>query len=505
MRRLLVIVGLLCVGAAAFVSAGAGGERPYKVRAIFDNAAFVVTGEDVKVAGVRIGKISDLGVTRDNKAAVTLEIEDPAYRDFRQDAFCKVRPQSLIGEEYIDCVPTRPRRNGEPLPPPLKEVEEGVHLLPVQNTGASVDLDLIGEALRRPYRERLSIIIAEFGTGLAGRGKDLNEVIRRANPALKETDAVLRLLARQNETLEQLAVDSDRIMEPLARERDSVGKFVDNAGELAEATAERREELKANFRRLPNFLRELRPTMARLGSLSDEMTPVVSDLGATAPRLNTLLRQLGPFSRAGTPALQRLGAVSRPGIPALQASRPIISDLRSLNRSLAPVADTVRDVLVSFEKNEGVERLMDYIFFQATSINGFDSVSHFLRAALVVNVCSQYATTPVGGCSANFQQATPAPPTANRSLASGSEIARLTDAVLRGQLVPGEAERKAAEEEYRRTQGRKGAPRRKPRAAAAPVAKGAPAADAPAAAPAPPATPAPGTTELLDYLLGRDE
>ena len=499
MRRLLIIACLLATGAAAFVSVGAGDTSgTYRVRAIFDNAAFVVKGEDVKVAGIRVGKIEGLAVTRDNKAAVTMLIEDPAFQDFRVDAFCKVRPQSLIGEEYIDCAPTQKRSAGETAPPELEAGEDGMRTLPVERTGASVDLDLIGEALRRPYRERLSIILAEFGTGLAGRGKELNEVIRRANPALKETDAVLRLLARQNETLEQLAVDSDRIMAPLARERRSVGRFIDDAGDVAVATAERRDDLKASFARFPEFLRELRPTMARLGSLAAEMTPVVSDLGDTAPRLNTLLRQVESFSRAGVPALERLGAVAEPGIPALRASMPIIEALRSLNRDLAPVADTLRDVLVSFEKNEGLERLMDYIFFQATAINGYDSVSHFLRAALIVNVCSQYATTPVGGCSANFQTAAPA------AGASASRIARLTDAVLRGRLVPGKKERKAARSEYRRVQ----RARAKRRVAAAPAAAPAPAApSAPAAAEAPQSAPGsapsdPSVEGLLDYLFG---
>ena len=73
--------------------------------------------------------------------------------------------------------------------------------------------------MREPYRERFSIILNELGVGLAGRGEDLDAVIRRANPALKEVDEVLKLLARQNDQLEQLAVDSDTILAPLARER----------------------------------------------------------------------------------------------------------------------------------------------------------------------------------------------------------------------------------------------------------------------------------------------
>ena len=38
---------------------------------------------------------------------------------------------------------------------------------------------------------------------------------------------------------------------------------------------------------------------------------------------------------------------------------------------------------------------MDYIFYQVAAINGFDSVGHYLRAALIVNTCSQYALTHV--------------------------------------------------------------------------------------------------------------
>jgi hypothetical protein len=45
---------------------------------------------------------------------------------------------------------------------------------------------------------------------------------------------------------------------------------------------------------------------------------------------------------------------------------------------------------------------MDYLFFQMTAINGFDAVSHYLRAGLLTNLCSTYAIDPVIGCNANF-------------------------------------------------------------------------------------------------------
>ena len=48
---------------------------------------------------------------------------------------------------------------------------------------------------------------------------------------------------------------------------------------------------------------------------------------------------------------------------------------------------------------------MDYLFFQAAAVNGFDSFGHYLRAGLIVNQCTNYAVEPTAGCSANFRKA----------------------------------------------------------------------------------------------------
>ncbi len=408
MIRLVAILALMIVLAAVAVvvvtADGDGGG--YKVRAIFENAGFVIPGEDVKVAGVKIGRIDSLDVTDDFKAAVVLDITDPGYQDFRDDAECTVRPQSLIGERFVECELTQARPAGTDPPPKLNKIEDGPgkgqYLLPVENTSKAVDLDLINNIMREPVRQRLSIILDDLGVGVAGRGEDLKDVIRRADPALKEVDRVLKILASQNDTLQRLAVDSDTILAPLARERAHVSGAIENSGAVARATAERRVALAADVERLPTFLAELTPTMQRLGALSDQMTPVVSDLGAVAPDINRMIEQLGPFSRAGIPALESLGEAADRGTPAVIAARPVATDLRRLAEQAKPVGANARKLLESLQNTGGIERAMDYVFFQAGGINGFDSLGHYLRAALIVNQCSNYATTPVFGCSSNF-------------------------------------------------------------------------------------------------------
>ena len=118
------------------------------------------------------------------RALVDIEITKPGFDDLRADVFCETRPQSLIGEYFVDC-----QAGGKG-----RELEPGA-TIPVAQTGTTVPVDLVNNIMRRPYRERFSILLSELGAALAARGDDLNETIRRAVPALRETDRVLAMLA----------------------------------------------------------------------------------------------------------------------------------------------------------------------------------------------------------------------------------------------------------------------------------------------------------------------
>ena len=409
MRRVLAITLVMAAAVTvALLGTGASdGGSDYRVRVIFDNGFALVKGLDVKVAGVKVGKIAELDVTDDNRAAAVLAIDNADFQDFRQDAKCSIRPQSLIGERYIECTLTEPRSNGGQPPPELGKVPdgqegEGEYLLPVERTSKPVDADLLNNVLRLPQRQRLAIIVNELGAGLAGRSEDLNETIRRANPALKATNDVIKILAEQNDVLAKLAEDSDRVLAPLARDRAQVADFIEQANTVSRATAERQEPFERGFELLPRFLSELRPTMNRLGELSDEFAPVLEDLQSVAPDINRFFRALGPFSEASIPAFETLGDAAEEGRPALIAAKPIIDDLKRLTDEARPLADNLAELTESLRDSGGIERLMDYLFYQVAAINGYDQYGHYLRAGLIVNTCTTYSVTPQPGCSAKW-------------------------------------------------------------------------------------------------------
>lgn len=523
MRRVLALLAT-AIAAVALLVAGSGasdeGGSDYLVRAIFDNGSFVVEDEEVRIAGATVGVVDSVDVTLDGEAAhedgspdpgkavVVMRIDDPGFQDWREDASCLIRPQSLLGEKFVECEPTQPRAPGTEAPPELDvigedETGEGQRFLAVERNMKAVDLDLVNNIMREPYPDRFRLILNELGAGLATRGDELEEIVARGNPALQQTNELLDLLKGQTQRLNALARDADTSLAPLARERGSISGFINNATVAGEATAERTDELEAGFERMPAFFRELRLTMAELRNFSDQAAPVFSDFGDAAPSLTRATQALGPFSRAGTPALRTLGGAADDAGPDLVASVPVIRQVGKLAEETRPGAKILGNLLTDLRRRGGYQNLMRLLFYGTGSVNGFDSFGHFMRAVVPVNNCFTYKITPEPGCDINF----------NRTFASArAREARREQERARGELTLADIQA-LAEPDATPAQG--SAPPAAPEAndtpatpeqAAGPAGAGAPdAADSGANPEAAPRASRRDMRTLMDFLLGDSE
>jgi len=401
-RILVTLLVVAAAGAGGFLlfAAGSDGAERGTYSVELDNAFGLIQGADVKVAGVRAGKISSLSLDRtDMRARVGIELTQPGFQELRTDAFCESRPQSLIGEYFLDC---RPGQRGRRL--------RAGEVLPVERTGSTVPIDLVNNIMRRPYRERFSILLSELGAGLAARGDDLNETIRRANPALRETDKVLALLRDQRRTIRDLNVDAERVLSRLANRRTDVSRFVTEARDTARTSASRADSIRGQFQRFPTFLRELRPTLRLLGEAADRQVPALRSLDRASGDLETFLDTLGPFSEASRPALRTLAGAADQGRDAVEASTPQIAELRrgvdvlpELSSNLAITLEHLDDPKFRTEPDEragrgkdggytGLESLLRYVFAQSQAINLYDSNSYVLKVnAFLDRACANYA------------------------------------------------------------------------------------------------------------------
>ncbi|MBA3300550.1 MAG: MCE family protein [Thermoleophilaceae bacterium] len=416
-RRLVAALVVVAVVVGAVLASGAReegkGGQSYKIE--FDNAFGLTEGGDFRVGGVNAGSTTTFDTRRigDRTVAVVgADVTEKGFGDLRKDATCEIRPQSVIGEYFVDC---QPGGSSEKL------ATGGT--IPVKQTTSTIPVDLVNNILRRPYRERLQLIIGELGAGLAGRPQDLQVALKKAHPGLRETSKVLRILGNQNKVIQDFITDSDTVVAELEKRKTDVARFVTEAGETAEITATRRTALKAQLRLLPRFLDEFRPTLVSLGELSDEQIPTLRDLRAAAPALTSFLEELGPFSEASRPAVRSLGKASVTGRKALSESADEIDTLRALSADAPGFAKPLRQFLETIDDRgraietdpraaqtappapdkvaantgkgfTGMESLLNYAYWQTLAVNSFDEFSHVLRTGIFLSECGEYNNDP---------------------------------------------------------------------------------------------------------------
>ena len=405
MRRLATALVLVIAGVLGFLATGAGDSESLEHRDYWvevDNAFGLIEGADVKVAGVRAGTIEEMELDQEKlNARVRIRITELGFGDLRTDAFCETKPQSLLGEYFVDC---RPGTAPEPLEPGST--------LPIEQTASTIPADLIADIMRRPYRERFSILLSELGIAFAGRGEDLNETIRRLAPSLREVDKVLAVLAEERRVIRDLYEDAEKIMTATAGKRQFLGRYVEELRDTASSYANRAEDIERQFQAFPTFLRELRPTLAALGASADQQTPALRNLRRATPDLRALLTTLGDFAEVSRPNFRAFGRAADRGRDAVRQARP---NVRLLGRAIKQLPETAQnlgfilehldDPANATEKDPrapredggytGLEAVLRYIHSQGQAINLFDANNYILKVtAFADTACQNYQEKP---------------------------------------------------------------------------------------------------------------
>lgn len=402
MRRILLSAAAVLVAAvvvAAILGAftggtSASGDPTYTI--VLNNAFGLINGEQFEIAGVPAGSISSISLdTKSLNARVKVSVNSGSPT-FHTDATCQSRPQSLIGEYFINC---NPGTKGSPL-------LAGGGTVPVSHTFSTIPADLLQNVLRMPYRERLTLIINELGAGVAGNPGNLQSALRRAVPALTQTDNLLALLAEDSHTIQDLTSTANSVITALANNGGNVRRFVVAANNTAVDSATQRTNLQATFQRLPGLLQQLRPALADLGSAADANQPVLGNLNASSGEIDRLLTDLVPFSHSATPAVKSLGQASVTGRQAVVAAGPTVAALNRFAKPAPELAQNLSIILHDLDTQSkavepdprspggkgysGLQALLQYGFEQTNAIDYFGQFGHILAVDGFISKCSPY-------------------------------------------------------------------------------------------------------------------
>lgn len=334
-----VLVGsvtLLVVLVAVFLSYNANSGLPfvptYDLQARLPNAANLVPGNEVRIGGARVGVVTDVTAVRGAggrpQARVEMKLEDD-LDPLPIDSTFVVRSVSALGLKYVALTPGRSRAG----------FAEGATVPVTQAQPTPVEIDEVLNMFDTRTRRGIQLSLQGFGTGLAGRGDDLNSAIASLRPLVTDVEPVMANLAAPRTRL-------DRLFPALAA----------TAAEVAPVAATQAElfaNLDTTFAALAGIARPF------IQETISEAPPTLAVGTADFPRQR-------PFVRNSTALLREL----RPGFRTLPSSAPVLADaLRigtrtlprtpPLNRQLASVFDSLAEFAEDPLVPLGVRRLRD--------------------------------------------------------------------------------------------------------------------------------------------------
>lgn len=231
----LAAAGLACLALLAVEIGQLGGAAgaftdTYQVVAHFDDATGVTPSDEVRLAGVRIGKVSGVSVER-GEAVVELRIDD-RHRVPEGSRF-ELAWKNLLGQRFVRIVPPPGATPDGPA------VEEGA-VLTSARTRSSADLSMLLNNTEPLVGQldvpRLNRVMGTLASAITGR----EAVLTRG---LEDAQVLLGELATRRDAIDRSLVNLDTLITGIAERDEEVERFLVAFGSTAETLAANSGEL----------------------------------------------------------------------------------------------------------------------------------------------------------------------------------------------------------------------------------------------------------------------
>lgn len=227
-----LLLGALAAGALAG-AAFLGGGSSHQVVAYFTDADGLVSGNEIRAAGLQSGGTVDSvqvkvdSATGQQYAATTLNIDDAHWPLHKGTRFA-VRPKGVLSNMYVALYP------GQESGP----VIDGGHVFGTGETQSPINLDAFSNIFDQNVRESLRTQIQEGMIAFGGSGADnTNALLHNANPLSADLSPVTAVLAQRSPELDRLNVEFDTITADLSREDANLRGLISNGNTFLAAIA----------------------------------------------------------------------------------------------------------------------------------------------------------------------------------------------------------------------------------------------------------------------------
>jgi phospholipid/cholesterol/gamma-HCH transport system substrate-binding protein len=263
----VVTITATAILAVSITNTNLSSTNSYKAR--FADVTQLLAGDDVRIAGVRVGQVDEVLIVDRKLAEVHFSVA--ADRTLPSSVTAQIKFRNLVGQRYISL---GQGTGGDP-----NAVLRPDDTIPMDRTKGALDLTQLFNGFKPLFRalspddvnklsyEIIQVLQGEGGTveGLLAHTASLTSTIAEKDQVIGELmtnlNGVLDTVNARGPQLSELVVTLQQLVSGLAADRESIGDAVTALGDLAGTTSgflqEAREPLKQNIAALGGLVNNL--------------------------------------------------------------------------------------------------------------------------------------------------------------------------------------------------------------------------------------------------------
>jgi virulence factor Mce-like protein len=249
---MIVVFAMVCLVGMEYLAINIGQPNPishgYRVQAVFSNADGIPTAADVRVAGIVVGKVTDIAhdSAHPNATVVTLEISNAVADPVYSNGFAKVRPKTLLGEKYVDL--TVGNSQGEAI--------ADMGMLPEARTATVIENDTIFNSFDATTREQQKQVLAALDKATSQRDGDIQAILPQLQQVVANLTPFATVYEKDNPQVDHIFVQLNTVMKTLADEHQQLAGFLSNGNVAFGAIAQRDAALIKTLQEFSNVANE---------------------------------------------------------------------------------------------------------------------------------------------------------------------------------------------------------------------------------------------------------
>lgn len=263
-----------------------GGDTYY---ATFQDSSGLQTGNEVRIAGVRVGKVTSIDL-KDGFVRVGFKIKTNSRFGTQTGADIKVK--TLLGAMYLALVPAGPGQLAKGSTIPVGRTESAYNVVQaftgLANRAGAINLPQLRKSLNT-LADATATTPTSFRDALQGVSRLSENVAKRdqqINTLLRNLKKVSAIAANRDADVISLMKDSNVLLQALVARRDAIHRLLVSTGALSQQLTALVSQSRA----------DLKPALSNLSGVVDVLLKNQSDLDQS-------LRLLEPFYRVFTSTL----------------------------------------------------------------------------------------------------------------------------------------------------------------------------------------------------------